>query len=352
VADWNPDAVIPASGLPAWPEPDGSAPPATQLQAGVEVRIAERRGDWAKVECWNGWSGWLNGSLLVRRFTPTHMPPAGGLDAWDTPDPSAPPAARFGDGVELAVIEQQASGWAQVEDANGRRAWVDGRRLVERGATPPPQAPPPPPQQPQPQMWPPQQPQPQPQQWPPAQPAQPAYPGAYPGAAAAPAPGDKPRVDAPFGINMPDWWPAEIPVLAAAGALLVLLGSILPWWTYGFGSASAWDIPIFSLISNTNPPLSGLKMGLPLLAVLVVALPAITKKPLAENIVPIIGVAVVGLGVLTLARGLIGFSSGGIFGGSSTRYTFSPGLGLFISVAGGVLMGLELIRTILARMRS
>ena len=73
--DWSPDAVVPASGLPAWSEPDGSAPPATQLQGGVEVRVAERRGDWAKVECWNGWAGWLNGSLLVRRWSPTHETP-------------------------------------------------------------------------------------------------------------------------------------------------------------------------------------------------------------------------------------------------------------------------------------
>src|SRR6266513_2072423 len=90
VAEWSPDAVVPASGLPAWSEPDGSAPPATQLQGGVEVRVAERRGDWAKVECWNGWTCWLNGSLLLRRWSPTHVTPPGGLDAWPAPDPTRP----------------------------------------------------------------------------------------------------------------------------------------------------------------------------------------------------------------------------------------------------------------------
>jgi hypothetical protein len=149
---------------------------------------------------------------------------------------------------------------------------------------------------------------------------------------------------------MPDWWPAEVPVVAAAGALLVLLGSVLPWWTYSVASSSAWDIPIFALVSGTNPPLSGLKIGLLLLAVLVVAVPALTKKRLPENLVPIIGVTVVALSVLTLARGLIGYSAGGFFG-ESRRVSFSPGFGLFISIVGGVLIGLDWFRMGLARMR-
>src|SRR5207249_2891439 len=110
--------------------------------------------------------------------------------------------------------------------------------------------------------------------------------------------------------------PAEVPVVAAAGAVLVLLGGVLPWWTYSIATSSAWDIPIFSLVSGSNPPLSGLKIGLLLLGVLAVGLPALTKKRLPENLVPIIGVAVVALCVLTLVRGLIGYSAGGFFGES------------------------------------
>jgi hypothetical protein len=333
VPDWSPDAVIPASGLPAWSEPDGSAPPATQLQAGVEVRIAERKGDWAHVECWNGWSGWLNGRLLVRRWTATHVPPPGGLDAWTSPDPTSPPSSRFGDGEELTLIEQQPSGWAHVETASGAKAWVDGRRLLPRGAAPPPRPPAPPPGPP-----------------PPGAGPQPGYAAPYQQGVPGPGAGGKQRVEAPFGITMPEWWPAEIPVVAAAGAVLVLFGSILPWWTYGFSSSSAWNIPLFALISGANPPLSGLKVGLPLLAVLVVGLPALTKKHLPENVLAIIGVGVVALSVLTLLRGLIGYSSGGFFGGSG-RISISPGFGLFVSLVGGVLMGLDWFRMMIARAR-
>lgn len=174
-------------------------------------------------------------------------------------------------------------------------------------------------------------------------PQEPAYPGAPPG----PPPGGKPRVEAPFGITMPEWWPEEIPVIPAAGAILVLFGSILPWWTYGFGSASAWDIPIFALITGSRPPLSGLKIGLFLLAVFVVGLPALTKQKLPDNLIAIIGLAVVGVSLLTLLRGLIGYGSGGVFG----RATYSPGFGLFISIAGGVLMALDFIRATIARTR-
>jgi hypothetical protein len=374
VPDWNADAVIPPSGLPAWSEPDGSAPPAAQLQAGVEVRIAEQRGDWARVECWNGWSGWLNGSLLVKQWKPTHVAPPGGLDAWNTPDPAQPPAPRVNDAEGVLVVEQQPNGWAQVETQHGRRVWVDGRRLLAPGATPPtpplgpPSSPAPRPAQPpvqppvQPPMQPPQpQPQTAPQMWPPAQPVQPPqqppaqqWPPAQPadpGAAPVPTPGDKQRVEAPFGINMPDWWPEEIPVIPAAGALLVLFGSILPWWTYGAGSASAWDIPIFALITGSHPPLTGLKIGLLLLGVIVVALPALTKQKLPDNLIAIVGLAVVGLAVLTMVRGLIGYSTGGFLGISGNRFSYGPGFGLFVSIAGGVLMALDFIRATIARTR-
>jgi len=187
--------------------------------------------------------------------------------------------------------------------------------------------------------------------WPPAQPVQPPQQQTppYPGAPAAPAPGDQQRVAAPFGIAMPAWWPADIPVIPAAGAILVLFGSILPWWTYSSGlfsaSWSSWDIPIFALITGSRPPLSGLKIGLFLLAVLAVGLPALTKQKLPDKLIPIMGLAVVGLCVLTLLRGLIGT------GGFSGHATFGPGFGLFLSLVGGVLMALDFIQATINKNR-
>ena len=64
-------------------------------------------------------------------WAPSHVVPAGGLPAWDAPEPARQPVAILSERVELVVLSR-AGAWAQVRGVNGWTGWVDGRRIVER----------------------------------------------------------------------------------------------------------------------------------------------------------------------------------------------------------------------------
>ena len=64
-------------------------------------------------------------------WMPTHFVPAGGMSAWDYPDPSRPPRVVLNAGLGL-VVEGIAGDWALCRAVNGWRGWVDGRRLTAR----------------------------------------------------------------------------------------------------------------------------------------------------------------------------------------------------------------------------
>jgi hypothetical protein len=59
--------VVPADGISAWAGPDAKAAPVAELAAGTPLLLAERVGDWARVEAENGWTGWVNGQALEER---------------------------------------------------------------------------------------------------------------------------------------------------------------------------------------------------------------------------------------------------------------------------------------------
>ena len=59
--------LVPAEGMPAWAGPDANAAPAAQLAGGTPLVVAERVGDWARVEAENGWTGWVNSRTLEER---------------------------------------------------------------------------------------------------------------------------------------------------------------------------------------------------------------------------------------------------------------------------------------------
>ena len=67
---WAPSHVVPKGGLPAWQTPDGRVPASVTLEPRVELTIAERRGDWARVVGENGWTGWVDGRRLATRSEP------------------------------------------------------------------------------------------------------------------------------------------------------------------------------------------------------------------------------------------------------------------------------------------
>src|SRR3954452_5084019 len=80
---FRPTHVVPQDGLPAWESPDPSRP-TVPLDALLPVELVDRRGDWGRVVCANGWSAWVDGRLLIA--VPQDPPAAGGPPA-ATADP-------------------------------------------------------------------------------------------------------------------------------------------------------------------------------------------------------------------------------------------------------------------------
>jgi hypothetical protein len=58
---WNATHRVPDGGLPSFVNNQ----PSTPLDAGLEVEVAERSGDWARVVASNGWECWVAGGTLV-----------------------------------------------------------------------------------------------------------------------------------------------------------------------------------------------------------------------------------------------------------------------------------------------
>ena len=59
-SDWYPTHRVTAPAVPARAIPDDGASDVAVLEEGLEVRLVERRGDWANVAAANGWSGWVD----------------------------------------------------------------------------------------------------------------------------------------------------------------------------------------------------------------------------------------------------------------------------------------------------
>jgi hypothetical protein len=53
--------------MQAWSAPNPALAPTTSLAAGLDLAIAERAGDWAKVVAVNGWTGWVDARRLAPR---------------------------------------------------------------------------------------------------------------------------------------------------------------------------------------------------------------------------------------------------------------------------------------------
>ena len=58
-----PTHAAPSDGLRTWTSPGGD--PAPDIPAGMEVQLAERQGDWARVVCSNEWSTWVDARQLI-----------------------------------------------------------------------------------------------------------------------------------------------------------------------------------------------------------------------------------------------------------------------------------------------
>ncbi len=62
---WTPGHKVPPQGMQAWAVPDPNSPVIANLGGHLPVQVTEMRGAWARVVCSNGWTGWVDGRLLV-----------------------------------------------------------------------------------------------------------------------------------------------------------------------------------------------------------------------------------------------------------------------------------------------
>ncbi|MDI3408804.1 hypothetical protein [Streptomyces cavernicola] len=83
VPEFLPTHVVPPDGLATWSAPDATRP-MVALDPLLPVQVIERRGDWARALCSNGWSAWVDGRLLL---PVPHGPPAAGQPSARTADP-------------------------------------------------------------------------------------------------------------------------------------------------------------------------------------------------------------------------------------------------------------------------
>lgn len=61
---WVPTHVVPAGGLYAFERPDPSLSPSTTLEAGLPLQVRQTRGAWSEVVASNGWTAWVDGRFL------------------------------------------------------------------------------------------------------------------------------------------------------------------------------------------------------------------------------------------------------------------------------------------------
>ena len=64
---WAPSHVVPAGGLPGGGAPAPARQPVALLSERVELVVLSRAGAWAQVRGVNGWTGWVDGRLIVER---------------------------------------------------------------------------------------------------------------------------------------------------------------------------------------------------------------------------------------------------------------------------------------------
>jgi hypothetical protein len=126
--------------------------------------------------------------------------------------------------------------------------------------------------------------------------------------------------------------PAGVGLFAAGGALLALLGSLLPWVSTPLASVSSWDIDLIGLITFQQDFGGGLPAGLVYLALLAVGLPYVTRQALPRRATLIMGAVAAGVAVLAIIR-ILSLGAG-----------LSIGFGVILSAIGGGLILLEAIK--------
>lgn len=115
--DFRPTHVVPAAGMPAWQTPE-SDQPTVPLDPLLPVRLVELRGDWGRIHCANGWTAWVDGRRLV---AVPEDPPAADGPPGDAADPR-PLLARTEQALAdyRAAVEEVAGGGLDAESFRDR----------------------------------------------------------------------------------------------------------------------------------------------------------------------------------------------------------------------------------------
>jgi SH3-like domain-containing protein/DNA-binding transcriptional ArsR family regulator len=64
---WRPTHLVPAGGMDAWATPDRAAVPVAHIDPRVELQLLERTGEWARIRCSDGWSAWVDGRVIEKQ---------------------------------------------------------------------------------------------------------------------------------------------------------------------------------------------------------------------------------------------------------------------------------------------
>ncbi|MFG2915996.1 hypothetical protein ACGF0D_24310 [Kitasatospora sp. NPDC048298] len=128
---FRPTHVAPPDGMASWAAPDPTQPTA-RLDALLPLRLLDRRGDWARILCSNGWTAWVDGRLLVALPQP---PPAAGGPPARTADPR-PALADAGGALDRyrALLEDLATGALDLETFRERTRGLRIGLVVDGGA--------------------------------------------------------------------------------------------------------------------------------------------------------------------------------------------------------------------------
>jgi hypothetical protein len=214
MAEYTQTHVVPTEGLPAWAAPDGSTPPAANLDPGLDVMLLERRGEWAKVRCSNGWEAWVDDRRLVESApapasAPAPPPPAPSPQAGPPPPTHTTPPTQPTPPAQPAATQPTPTA----------------------GAAPPP-------------------------------PTQPGPPSAAWGTPAGAAPAGIPR-PAAAGLRL-----GPGPIVALVGGLLYFVSSWFAWLRFEFSGTTsvsqtfnAYDIPAHFLLDSRSEA-GGLSLGI------------------------------------------------------------------------------------------
>ncbi|MGH2691262.1 MAG: membrane protein insertion efficiency factor YidD [Actinomycetota bacterium] len=106
---WMATHAVPADGASVWDQPDPSLDAREEVAGGLQVRLVESRGDWARVTAENAWTGWVDARRLEAVQAPAEPAPAIEAAAEETgeaadipadwyPDPAGEARLRYWDG--------------------------------------------------------------------------------------------------------------------------------------------------------------------------------------------------------------------------------------------------------------